>query len=75
MICACGVQFSVDHAMGCQRGGFVIQCHKKLRDLEAEMLRMVCNHVEVESVLQEVTGEALNHSANKATDARLHFHA
>ena len=48
---------------------------KKLRDLEAEMLRMVCNHVEVESVLQEVTGETLNHSANKATDARLHIHA
>ena len=48
MICACGVQFSVDHAMGCQRGRFVVQCHKKLRDLEAEMLRMVRNHVEVE---------------------------
>ena len=25
MICACGDQFSVDHAMVCQRGGFIIQ--------------------------------------------------
>ena len=75
MICACGVQFSVDHAMVCQRGGFIIQCHNELRDLEAEMLRMVCNDVEVEPVLQEVTGETLNHGANKAPDARLDIHA
>ena len=55
MICACGVHFSVDHAMVYQRHGFIIQHHNELRDLEAEMLRMVCNNVEVEPVLQEVT--------------------
>ena len=71
MLCACGVQFSVDHAMVCQRAGFIIQRHNELHDLEAEMLRMVCNDVEVEPVLQEVTGETLNHGANKARDARL----
>ena len=65
MLCVCGVQFSVDHAMVCQCGGFIIQRHNKLRDLEAEMLRMVYNDVEVEPVLQEVTGEKLNHGANK----------
>ena len=75
MLCACGVQFSVDHAMLCQRGGFIIQRHNELRDLEAEMLRMVCNDVEVEPVLEEVTGETLNHGANKAPDARLDIHA
>ena len=75
MTCAYGVQFSVNHAMVCQRGGFIIQCHKKLRDLEAEMLRMVYNDVEVEPVLQDVTGETLNHGANKAADARLDIHA
>ncbi|CAH3024058.1 unnamed protein product [Porites evermanni] len=73
MICACGVQFSVDHAMVCQRGGFISQRHNELRDLEAEMSRMVCNDVEVEPVLQEVTGETLNHGANKAPDARWIF--
>ena len=72
MICACGVQFSVDHAMVCQRGGFIIQRHNELRDLETEM---VCNDVEVEPVLQEVTGDTLNHGANKAPDARLDIHA
>ena len=59
MLCACGVQFSVDHAMVCQRAGFIIQRHNELHDLEAEMLRMVCNDVEVEPVFQEVTGETM----------------
>ena len=75
MLCACNVQFSVDHAIVFQRGGFIIQRHNELRDLEAEMLRMVCNDVEVEPVLEEVTGETLNHGANKAPDARLDIHA
>ena len=61
--------------MVCQRGGFTIQRHNELRDLEAEMLRMVCNDAKVEPVLQEVTGETLNHGANKAPDARLDIHA
>ena len=43
--------------MLCQRGGFLIQRHDELRESEAETLRMVCNDVEVEPVLQEVTGE------------------
>ena len=49
--------------------------HNELRDLEAEMLRMVCNDVEVEPVLPEVTGETLSHGANKVPDARLDIHA
>ena len=48
MLSACGVQFSVDHPMVRKRGGFIIQRHNKRHDLEAEMLRMVCNDVEVE---------------------------
>ena len=75
MICGYGVQFSLDHAMVCQRGGFIIPRHNELRDLETEMLRMVCYDVEVEPVLQEVTRETLNHGANKAPDARLDIHA
>jgi len=49
----------------------VIQCHNELRDLQAEMLRMVCNGVETEPVLQDITGEELNRGANTASDARL----
>ena len=70
-VCVCGDRFNVDHAMICKRGGFVIQRHNELRDLEAEMLRMVCNGVETEPVLQDITGEELNRGANTAPDARL----
>ena len=48
--------------------------NNKIRDLEAEMLRMVCTNVEIEPVLQEITGEELNRGANKAPDARLDVH-
>ena len=61
--------------MVCQRGGFIIQRNNEQRNLEAEMLKMVCNDVEVEPVLQEVTGETLNRGANKAPDACLDIHA
>ena len=47
----CGDHFNVDHAMIYKRGGFVIQRHNELRDLQVEMLRMVCNGVETEPVL------------------------
>ena len=49
----------------------MIQRHNELRDLQAEMLRMVCNGVETEPVLQDITGEELNRGANTAPDARL----
>ena len=57
LICACGGQFSLDHAIVCQRGRLIIQRHiNELCDLEAEMSRLFCNNVEVKPVLQEVTG-------------------
>ena len=59
--CVCGDIFDVDHAMICKRGGFAIQRHNELRDLEAE--------------LQQVTGETLNRGANRAPDARLDIRA
>ncbi|CAH3135422.1 unnamed protein product, partial [Porites lobata] len=48
--------------------------HNEIRDLEAEMLHVVCTDVETEPVLQEITGEELNRGANKAPDARLDVH-
>ena len=73
--CACGDVFDVDHAMICRRGGFIIQRHNELRDLEAEMLKMVCNDVQIEPVLQEINGEVLTPGTNRAADARLDIHA
>jgi len=52
-----------------------MQRHNELRDLEAEMLKLVCNDVEVEPVLPEITGEVLTRGTNKAPDARLDTHA
>ena len=73
--CICGDAFTVDHAMVCRRGGFIIQRHNKLRDLEADLLNTVCNDVQVEPVLQEITGEVLTRGTNPAPDARLDVHA
>ena len=74
-MCTCGDLFTVDHAMVCRHGGLIIQRHNEIRDLEAEMLRMVCTDVETEPVLQEITGEERNRGANKAPDAQLDVHA
>ena len=74
-VCVCGDEFTVDHAMACRHGGFIIQRHNELCDLKAEMLKMVCYDVEVEPVLQEITGEVLTRGTNKAPDARLDIHA
>ena len=73
--CVCGESFNIDHAMICRRGGCIIQRHKELRDLEAELLNIVCNDEQIEPVLQEVNGEALNSRSNKSADARLDVHA
>ena len=55
--CVCGDIFPVDHAMICKRGGFITQRHNELRDLEADLLSMVCSDVEIEPVLQDISGE------------------
>ena len=74
-MCTCGDLFTVDHAMVCRHGGLIIQRHNEIRDLEAEMLRTVCTDVEIEPLLQGITGEELNRGANKTPDARLDVHA
>ena len=72
-VCVCGDTFTVDHAMICKRGGFVIMRHNELRDLEAELLNIVCSDVQVEPVLQDISGEQLNGGSNRAPDALLLF--
>ena len=73
--CVCGDIFSVDHSVVCKKGGFIIQCHNELRDLEADLLSMVCNDLEIEPQLQDVTGEQLSSGSNLAKEARLDIHA
>ena len=53
----------------------MIQRHNELRDIEAELLNMVCSDVQTEPVLQDITGEQLSRGTNKAPEARLDIHA
>ena len=73
-VCVCGCSFTVDHAMICQRWGLIIQRHNEIRDLEADLLDMVCYDVAIEPTLQPLAGEELNRGANTAPDARLDVH-
>ena len=54
--------------MVCKKGGFIIQRHNELRDLEADLLSMVCNDVEPQ--LEDVKGEQLSSWANFVKEAR-----
>ena len=72
---ACGEAFTVDYSMICKLGGFITQRHNELRDLIAEFLSMVCSDVEIEPVLQDISGEHLNRGSNKPQDAKLDIHA
>ena len=54
---------------------FVSQLHNELRDLEADLLSIVCSDVEIEPILQDISGEQLGRGSNRAPDARLDIHA
>ena len=73
-VCVCGSMFKVDHAMIYHRGCLVIQRHNDIRDLQAELLDMVCHDVQVEPALQPITGEELARGTNQAPEARLAVH-
>ena len=49
--CSCGEGFNVQHAMSCQKGGFVTLRHNKVRDITATLLSDVCKDVELEPSL------------------------
>ena len=69
--CACGKEFSSDHAMQCPLGGYVIRRHNNVRDLFASLLNEVANEVRIEPNLQPLSGETLPNGANCEDDARL----
>ncbi len=67
--CACGTGFVVDHMLSC---GFPSLRHNEIRDLTVRLLTEVCNHVQIEPELQEITTEAMSRrSANTTNGARL----
>ena len=62
----CGQVFTFDDAMIWKRGGFVVQRLNEMRDMEAELLNTICSDAQVESLLQDISGEQLNRESNKA---------
>ena len=43
--CVCGMPFTLDHALTCERGNYVAVRHNNIRDLTANLLSKVCNDV------------------------------
>ena len=74
--CNCGAQFSVDHAMICNMGGFPTICHNEIRDITALLLTETCHNVSTVPPLQPLNGETLSaRSANTDDNARLDIRA
>ena len=59
----------------CRPGGFIIQRHDELGDLEAEMLKVVRSDAQIELVLQEINAEVLTPGKNRAAFAWRDIHA
>ena len=69
--CACGKQFTVDHAISCLKDGFFHRRHDELWDIVANLLDEVAYDVRVKPSLTPLTGEGLPSGSNIADDAHL----
>ena len=49
--CACGMKFSIEHALSCPKGGFPSILRNEVRDLTANLLTEVSNDVCIEPEL------------------------
>ena len=57
--CPCGQNSTLNHAMNCKRGGFVVMRHNNVRDLEANLLKTIQNDVKIKPALQKVDNERI----------------
>ena len=69
--CACSQKFTMDHALQCQTGGYVIKRHNRIRDMVADFLNDVAHGVHTEPGLQPLTGEQLPEGSNCSDEARV----
>ena len=49
----CVSNFTIEHALSCHLGGYIVQRHNNIRDALANMMREVCHDVKVEPALIE----------------------
>jgi len=54
---------------------FCYSRHNEPRDLEAELLSLVCRNIEIEPVSQDISEEQLSRGSNLAQDVKLDIHA
>ena len=47
-LCICGKRFDVDHAISCQRGGFICRRHDELKKLIGHIAGHLYHDVEIE---------------------------
>jgi hypothetical protein len=68
--CQCKEKNSIDHTLNCKLGGYVTMRHNRVRDLEADLMREVCQDVKTEPELLPIDADIIT-NGNKATKARL----
>ena len=74
--CECESNFTVEHALTCNCGGFSFLRHNEIRDLSAKLLTEVCPNVGIEPGLEPLFGETLvMRTANRHNEARLDIRA
>ena len=63
--CACGAYFDLQHALSCEKGGFLTLRHNMIREVTARLLNEIFHDVRVESQFK----------INRASEARLDISA
>ena len=71
--CACGKDNSIDHALSCKKGGYVVMRHNTLRNIEAKLMENVAKDVQIEPKLLPVEGAEV--AGNVGDQSRLDISA
>ena len=66
--CECGIHFTMDDALSCKKRGIISLCHNQIRDLTANLLKIMCHDVLIEPTLQQLTGKSLHERTANITD-------
>ena len=63
--------FDLTHALSCQEGGFVSLEAQYIRNTTASLLTDIYKDVRVKLLLQQKTGESLQHHKTRGSEVRL----
>ena len=54
-----GQKFNVEHALSCKKGGFINIRHNQVKDITANLLKIICHNVKIKPPLLPLSGESL----------------